>query len=368
MKSKFYWILSFLTILTLTLSADKSAVAEQQKATRLVFVSYQPELTASALTDKWFLGEVTKRSSGRINFDCYWSEILLKAKDIFPGIGKGAADIGTTSASAYNPDLAPLSGVVLPFITNKIDAAGRAFVELYKKEPAFTKEYEKNNNQKLLYVLPWAENTLWTQRPVRVMEDLKGLRIRALMGIAEALNILGASVVAFTWSEGVEGFHRGTIHGISTAPFDAAISLNVHELAKFGCDAGRMGIYALIMTTINLKSFNALPKEDRAVIEEVADEAMDFYLKLQNQKISDGVDKVYKWGKTEMYPMPEKECSRWKQAAAQKVWGKWVSEMNSKGLAGQKVLDTYKSLCETYSGKSQYTPGFELWQQKYGKR
>lgn len=88
MKSIFYWILSFLTILTLTLSADKSALAEQQKATRLVFVSYQPELTASALTDKWFLGEVTKRSSGRINFDCYWSEILLKAKDIFPELGK----------------------------------------------------------------------------------------------------------------------------------------------------------------------------------------------------------------------------------------------------------------------------------------
>ena len=42
------------------------------------------------------------------------------------------------------------------------------------------------------------------------------------------------------------------------------------------------------------------------------------------------------------------ELERWEETAGKPLWDKWVADMDSKGLAGQKVLDEYRRLLEKY--------------------
>jgi len=163
-----------------------SGAASAQTVRKLTYATYIPDTFAMTKADIWFMDEVTKRTNGRITFEKYYSGSLLKASDILPGVASGAADIGNSVPSAYNRQDYPLSNITLPFVTTRVDSMTRAFKDLYDSNPQFRKEYE-SRGLKLLYAPAYGENTIWSTKEIAKPADVKGLRVRAVLAIGDAL-------------------------------------------------------------------------------------------------------------------------------------------------------------------------------------
>ncbi|XWN31329.1 MAG: TRAP transporter substrate-binding protein DctP [Devosia sp.] len=339
-----------------------SAPAMADDTITLTYATYLPQSFTFVEVDDWFMNEVTTRTDGRVQFETYYGASLLKALDVMPGLAAGAADLAT-GAPGYNVDMLPLSSVIQPYITNKADAAVRAFVELYASEPALESEWE-DNNMKLLYALAAVENTLWTDRPVTSKEDLEGMRIRATLGIAQSLEMLGATTVAMGMQDGVEALKRGVIDGFASSPFDLGVLVGLHNVAGHVNDAGNMGVYGIVTMAVNLDTWNNLPDDVKAVMEEVAAEVPEKFIEVTNRAVSDAVDTLMKTDTITVSLTAPEEDAAWKEETANAVWEKWVAGMDERGLDGRAMLDAYVALVKKHETDAKYRTGFEVYRER----
>ena len=84
---------------------------------KLKVASNYPATSLFSKVQQHYFDEVTKRTNGRVTFEYYYGGVLLKASDVYPGLSRGAVDIGYTVPAAFNPREYPLAGVTLPFVT-----------------------------------------------------------------------------------------------------------------------------------------------------------------------------------------------------------------------------------------------------------
>jgi TRAP-type C4-dicarboxylate transport system substrate-binding protein len=307
------------------------------------------------------MDEVTKRTNGRITFEKYYSGSLLKASDILPGVASGAADIGNSVPSAYNRQDYPLSNITLPFVTTRVDSMTRAFKDLYDSNPQFRKEYE-SRGLKLLYAPAYGENTIWSTKEIAKPADVKGLRVRAVLAIGDALAKLGASPVAMPFPDAIDGMRRGAVDAMSSAPFDTAVGAGLQEIARYGSDVGRMGVYAVSATVINQRTWNSLDRETQKVFEAVAADAPAQYYKLLDETLEQAAKKVadrVKAGQLKISLFSDADVEQLKSVIGAEVHKEWVATANKAGVDGNALLREFVALAAKYDAQSKYSTGFE---------
>ena len=355
-----------LTAMALAIGA---VVAPAHAAEKIVFATYISEVYTVSKADIWFMKEVEKRTNGDIKFETYFSGSLLKAADLFPGLASGAADMVEGAPAGYNRKEYPLSNVMLPYISTKADAVTRAYKDLLDNNAAFRKEYE-GRNAKVLYSLAWAENTVWSRKPLSKADDFKGMKVRSVQAIADVVQKLGGTPVSLAWPDGIEGLQRGVVDAMSSAPFDSAVLGGLHEIAKVGTDAGGMGIFAVAITAMNLQRYNKLSAANRKVVDDVAAEVPDYALKLLGEQMNTAVDKLcaYK-GDLTINLFTSEEAQKVQQLAAQAVRDEWVKSAGATtGVDTKAMLEQFTGLVKKYEETATYVPGFQLYQQRCGKK
>jgi len=345
---------------SLWLAGSAAAAAE-----KFVYASYISEVYTISKTDLWFMQEVQKRSGGEITFETYFSGSLLKAVDLYPGLQNGAADMVMGAPAAYNRKDYPLSNVLLPYTSDKADAVANALAELYASNADLRKEYE-GRNAKLLYILPFAENTVWASKPVGKVADFKGLKIRALTAIADSVQKLGATPVAMAWPDALEGLQRGVVEAMTAAPFDSAVLGGLHEVARYASDGGAMGVYATSATSMSLARYNKLSDKNKKIVDEVAKEAAVFSMKLLSEELDKGVDKLcaYK-GNLTIQLFSDEDKQKVRELAATAVhadWAKWATEAAK--VDGQAMLAQFVSLVRKHEANSTWMSGFNRYVQR----
>ena len=339
------------------------AVANAQDI-KLKYSAYLPESFTAVQIDKWFMEEVTKRTNGRVTFETYFGGSLLSAVETVPGLTAGVADFGSL-VPIYNPELLPLAGIIQPFLSDKVDAVARAYLDLSHVNAAFGDEW-KRNKLKMLYPMVTTEDTMWSHKQVSSADDLKGMRIRAATGNAEALGILGATPVAMPFADGVEAYKNGAIDGFSTFSFDVAENVGLIEMSEYVSNAGRMGTLAPAVTAFNLDSWERLPKDVQDVILEVADLSIQRYLGVIDKTVDATVDALLKNGKIVVTRISDEEAARWKDAAAQAVWDKWIARVEGMGVADARgTFNQFRELIAKYEPTSTYVTGLDrYWARK----
>ncbi len=337
-------------------------------AEKLIYASYISEVYSASKTDIWMMDEIEKRSNGEITFEKYWSSSLLKAPDLFPGLASGAADIVLGAPHAYNVREYPLANVVMPFTSTKGDAMTLAWRDLYKNNAQFRKEYESKGG-KVLYSLSWAENTIWSKRPLNSVKDFDGLKVRAVPTISDALQKLGATPVALAWPDGLEGIRRGVVDAMSSAPFDSAVHGGIHEVAQHVTDAGGTGIFAMATIAISLDRYNRLSPEHQRIIDEVAYEAPERGLEFLEASLESAVEKLCAFGqKIEIGRFSEEDRKIVQETAAAKVQEEWLARVkNETDADGPAILKEYLDAVHEYEKTSTYKPGFDRYVSSCGK-
>jgi len=359
------WQKALAALSAITMMALATPVRAVEK---LVYATYFSDIYAGSKTDIWFMEEVEKRSGGEIKFERYWANSLVKASDLFPGLKSGAVDVAHSAPHAYNVKEYPIAGVALPFISDKSDAMMFAWRDLYKNNAEFRAEFE-SKGVKGLYGFAWAENTLWSKRPIAKIADLKGLKVRAPPPMSEALLKLGATPVALAWTEGLEALQRGVVDGFSSAPFDSAVHGNAQDVAKFGSDLGGSGIFAVTVVGMSLQRYNGLSEKLRKVIDEVAAEATEKAVHFSDVSLDAAVAKLCGMKeKLQVNLFNDEDKATVQKLVVSTMQSDWIARVGKETKAnGKAMLDEFVSYVRKYEPQSKYVPGFERYAKACGK-
>src|ERR687892_1802586 len=124
-----------------------------------------------------FKKELEEKSKGRIKVAIHPGGALAAAPAHYENVVAGAFDIGWT-LQGYTPGRFPLSGIVeLPFLWSSAQEATRVFWQMFEELPPLQNEYR---DVKVLATWTHDLGQLYTtSKPVRSLEDLRGLKIRA---------------------------------------------------------------------------------------------------------------------------------------------------------------------------------------------
>jgi TRAP-type C4-dicarboxylate transport system substrate-binding protein len=249
--------------LALGLAACKPA--PEPGVTVLTYASqYAPTHPFSRADIEW-MQWVEQRSRGRLRIQPYWSGSVLSSEHSMTEIRHGVVDIGLITP-IYARGGAHLIRVQAAFY-----AGLRTFEEqvwlyhcMQERDPQFAHELA---GLEVLAVqggnLP---GILTRNRPVRTLDDLQGLRLRAPAELLEVLRAFGADPVDMPMGEVYSALAKGVLDGV-IAPADTLRSLHFAEVAHhFNTLSVPRGAYAA--RAMSERRWRTLSEEERAILRE----------------------------------------------------------------------------------------------------
>ena len=241
------------------LIAGTSANAESIKMKLHSFGSpKQPE-------NKWIFQPLAKdldrHSGGTLSFQVYWGMALGgKPRDLIAQAENGVVDMSYTLPAYHAGRFPILTGLELPFIATTGEAFSQAAWDWLDKYA--NREFK---NLKVVTLNAIDVGVLHTtKRPVRKLEDLKGLKIRvAGRYIGMAVTALGGVPVQMPLPAVYESLARGQTQGMMI-PWMITIPFKYAEVTKYHTDTP---IYhSLLLTAMNMGTWNKLnAKQKKAV-------------------------------------------------------------------------------------------------------
>lgn len=130
-------------------------------------------------------------------------------------------------------------------------------------------EVAADMNQKVLYLVPWPGQAVYSPNKITTLDDMQGLTIRVVdANGTDFFKALGATPVQMPWGEVVPSLAAGTIKGVTTSSssgVDGAFWEFLKNMNTFNWQASSN------MVSVSLDAWNALSPEDQKAIEAVAE-------------------------------------------------------------------------------------------------
>jgi len=331
----------FLVRFCLTAAAFAFAFGGMQAhAVTLNWITFKPQAAgdAQAISTQWFVDEFKKRTGGKSDIKVFWGGSVAKAKEVPDALSGGAGDIGDI-ITPYFPDKFPLNNAVGYFIPQPHSTIEIAELLQYwhRQFPQFDQELSKYN-LKVIGFRPLEKYGLICTKPLKSIADLKGKRIRTYGFAYPALvHALGGTPVSMTSSDGYQALQRGILDCSPIGP-SLAHGWKYDEVAKYYIDVP-IGASFGHMIVMNLKSYNALDPQTKAIIDGLGREyAMRYTVTLDvlTEKILAGWKK--KGVTVTKLPASSLDAAL-KDPGIQAVRQKWVAKAKATGLTAEQTQD-----------------------------
>ena len=277
---------------------------------------------------------IEERTGGQVKITPYFSNSLTPFPEKFNSTVDGIADI--SEGLAYiNPGKFPLTEMLLlPELgLENATRSSKAWWHIYKTMPAMQKEYA---GVKMLFLHTSPSLMIATNKPIRKLGDLKGLKIQTAGAIpAKTARALGFTPVAMNPGELYLALEKGVIDGC-TSDFEMAMSRRIYEVTKYMTTNLFIG-HAQFYMIMNQGVWDGLPQDVKKVFEELTgDWAVEFYGKVRDEGEVESKAFVAKQG-VELIPLPPEELAKAK-ALVEPVKQEYAAELEAKGLPGKKAL------------------------------
>ncbi len=173
----FYLMTALACILSLA-AVGYAGAASSKEVIVLKFADPSPHGTTRTLSVVKWGEELEKRSDGRLKFEWYWSQSLAKATDTLNAIAGGIADAGMNAVMGYQISQLPIWQLPeLPMLCGSdMRAHGKVRKEMYFTIPEMKKEYD-STGVKLMVLGAYEPTIFFSKKPLRKLEDFKGVRI-----------------------------------------------------------------------------------------------------------------------------------------------------------------------------------------------
>ncbi len=281
--------------------------------------------------------KVEEATKGRVKIRIYPSQTLVKGIDMWKGVKAGIADIGWCF-HGYWPEMTPLSDVItLPFLPFSTAAEGSATLyKLISKSPTLQKEYVDVQPLMIWTSSPYV--VLTTSKPIKTLEDFRGMKIRATGGPpTEQIRALGGVPMLIPMPDVYDALDKGVIDG-AALPWEAIQGFRFYEVGKNYTVAPMSAVYFSL--SMNKQKWNSLPKDIQDAIMSVS--GLEGSIAMGKGAFDDAeevvMDLVKKGNHTaNRHVISAEELARWRKVA-EPIWADWVKRMESKGRPEAKEV------------------------------
>ncbi len=275
---------------------------------KLKAANYLPVTHKMSLLTGWFCDEVKKRTNGQVEIAYYPGGTLLSPVKMYDGVFTDIADIGVSHIQ-YTRGRFPVMEVFdLPLGFPSGWVATQTSSDFYNK-------YKPSewNDVHVLYVNTSGPLILQTvSKPVRTLEDLKGLKIRGTGRMTDVLKAIGAVPVPLEMPDVYDSLRRAVIDGIMV-DLSTLKYWEFAEVVKYVTSTWRLGTGITFYCIMNKSKWDKLPPDIQKIVTQVAVEAKDKQGALWNEMDIEGVE-VFKGAGGQIIPLPDAEVAKWTKA------------------------------------------------------
>ncbi len=279
---------------------------------------------------------IEEQTKGAVKINANFNMTLAPANQLFDATVKGLADISESYTFDPPGKFLMTNSLTMPetgFSTSI--SASRALWHIYKTFPEMQKGEYKGVKLLWLHTTP-AMKLMMKKKPVRSLEDLKGLKIAVSGDVGvKVARALGFAPVTMPTADIYVAQDKGVIDG-HIRPSELLISRSFHEVTKYAINVD-LG-HDLFFIAMNQNTFNKLPPDAQKVFDKLSgDWAVDFTGKEWDQFESDAENQAKAKG-IEYISLSPQEMARWRKLLAP-IQEEYAADLESKKLPGKKILE-----------------------------
>jgi tripartite ATP-independent transporter DctP family solute receptor len=265
--------------------------------------------------------KLEEATQGRLSIQMFPSMQLGGEKEMIEQAQVGALQIARISVGPMGPIVDELNVFNMPFVfrdiahMNKV-IDGEIGEELLNKL--------SNSPQSRLIGLCWmdagARSVYNSKKPVKTIDDLKGLKIR-MMGnpiFVDTMNALGGNGIAMGFDQLYNALQTGVVDGAENNP-PSYESGKHFQVAKYYSLTEHLIIPEILV--FSRATWDKLSKEDQALIKKFGKEAQQEERQLWNEREAKSLEMIKQAG-IEVIKIPPEEKKKF-QEAVKPVWDKY---------------------------------------------
>jgi len=304
---------------------------------KLNYANFPPAPTFPCVQMERWKVEVEKRTNGQVLINTFPGGTLLGAKGMMDGVIAGQADIGNI-CMAYQPGRFIVTNATsLPLGIKDAKAGSMALLKLYEKYQP--KEFK---DVVVLTMFTNAPGNVMSKVPVKTLEDIKGMDLRASGGAAQILKAWGANPVGMPMPATVEALQKGTVKGLFS-------SLEVMKDFKFAENCKYVTMTETVLypfaVVMNKAKFNALPADVQKVMLDLKEEQALWTGTYMDEQIKNAIAWSKESNNVEFISLSADEKAKW-DGKLEFITEKWIAGAKEKGLPAQAIINDIKDFAK----------------------
>ncbi len=271
-----------------------------------------------------FAEEVKQKSDGRLIITPFYAGDLVPSDDTFKATSQGIIEMGQTCGVLWSGE-EPILGLEfgLPFGFKGSLEDVEKLIEKTGLYNLWEKAYARKNCHLLGVHTYGPYPAIASNKPIRTVEDFKGLKVRAILDIADLMKELGAAPGYVPGGEIYMALKLGTFDA-ATYSVDAIRGFKWFEVIKY---------YILPYWTdwyfgdviINMDAWKQLPDDLKKILKEAMANYGKKNTEIYTKELSIVVDQAKTLG-YEVITLPDEEVEKIRQVAIKKLWPAWAKK------------------------------------------
>ncbi|HUT49428.1 MAG TPA: TRAP transporter substrate-binding protein [Alphaproteobacteria bacterium] len=291
--------------------------------------------------------ELTKKSNGQLKFKIFPGSQLGPPPKYYDIARRGQADI-VWSAHGFTPGRFPLTEISnLPYLVGSAEIGTKVM-----NDPVLRQKYldPEHKGVKVLMLLTHQPGNIHTaKKPIRKIEDIKGLRLRfASATIRDFITALGGTPVGLPPTRIAESMQKGTIDGAVIDYGGGGLAFRLGPVTKYTAE-----MYSYVTSfclCMNRRSWDRLPANMKKLINDSL-AGREGEVGKEWDKLDDiGKRMMLKAGMTPI-KLTSAEHTRFRAVGAKVAEAK-LAELEKRGMPARAVYKLMQELSEKHSKTS----------------
>jgi TRAP-type C4-dicarboxylate transport system substrate-binding protein len=313
------------------LSTSEVAVAQEPTTLRFAFTAPATSYVNVYGADPW-TKEVEGAAQGTLKIQLFPANVLGNVFNVYDRTVNGVVDLSFGTIGTMSQVFAKSNVSTLPFVGEDPYESSMALYRLFARGITA----DEFHAVKVITLFTFSSSGMHTNRPIRTLEDMRGLKLGAASKIlADSLQLLGAVPITVAPAETYQSIQRNLISGTNMS-WPGTTVFKLPEVAKNHLDVpfGLAGAYFFM----NKDAFAKLPDKAKAAIDKYSGEPLAKKMGLGGlaaDKIV--IDQLKAMGDQNFTELSPAEKERWRTILAPVV-EEWVKTTPD----GARVLAAFK--------------------------
>jgi TRAP-type transport system periplasmic protein len=327
MKKSFATLVCLLALASLAVDSAHGA----DKVITLQFSSFFPPTDKLSTTLRDFGKDIETKTNGRVKIDFFPGGTLTPPHQTYDGVLKEVIDVGESSFAITSGRFPLMEALDLPSGAKNSVAMTRMANEFYKRFRP-----KELDGVRVLFLTAPSPQYFHTKKPVRKLEDLKGMKIRcaggAVVGVVKAL---GAVPVVMPASEVYDALSKGVMEGL-VMNWAGVGQFKFYEVTNYTTVNHRVSVSAVGYIVMNKSKWEALPADAQKIIEQLSEEYAVKMALVWDEKDTESI-KTSTAYKHQTINLSDAEEERWVEQVAP-LYDAYVKDKSAKGLPAAEAV------------------------------